>query len=85
MLKLIYKWILVIIVAFFLAFPLGILPLKFLENMTTGDAGFSQVLAENVFVIYLFFVVLSFVGLLLAFLVSLLIKSVATGEKLVEE
>lgn len=85
MVKLIYKWILVIIVAFFVAFPLGFIPLKYLEGITINDTAFLQSADDSILAIYLFYVLIVFVGILLAFLISLLIKSVSSGEKLINE
>lgn len=82
MLKIVYKWILVIIVALFVAFPLGFIPLKILEGMISNDTAFAASIDEHVIVLYLFFVFISFIGILLAFVISLLIKALVTGEKL---
>ncbi len=80
--KLIYKWILVIIVAFFISFPLAFIPLKILEGMVDDPEDFIISIDDQVVPLYLFYVLLVFVGILLMFLTSLLIKSIMTGEKL---
>lgn len=82
MLKFIYKWILVIIVAFFMSFPLAFIPLKILEGMIEDETAFLAAIDDEVMVLYLFYVVLIFAGILLAFTISLLIKSVMSGEKI---
>jgi len=80
--KLIYKWILVIIVAFFVSFPLAFIPLKILEGMVDDPEEFIGSIDDQVVPLYLFYVLVVFIGILLMFLVSLLIRSIMTGDKL---
>lgn len=79
--KLIYKWILVIIVAVFISFPLAFIPLKILEGVVDDPEAFMVSIDDQVVPLYLFYVVLVFAGILLTFLISLLIKSIMSGEK----
>lgn len=83
MLKLLYKWILLIIVALFVSFPLAFIPLKILEGTIEDEDAFLASINDGVLVVYLFYVVLIFVGILLTFVTSLLIRSVLSGEKIV--
>lgn len=66
-----------LIVAVILSFPIGLVLLKICENATIDNVSFYETVDDRIDILYLLFVGVSFIGIIIARVVAVSIKTLA--------